>query len=75
MFSKIYCLDLDIPFDSYGSIIASSIKSQLEDWMGTAEVSLLTPEQEQLQMEADLRVIVNVSVLTSSLTRFLRFLF
>jgi hypothetical protein len=61
MFSKIYCLDLDISFHNYGSIVASSIKSQLEDWMGTAEVSLLTPEQEQLQMEADLRVIVNVS--------------
>lgn len=65
VFARVWCLDLDIPYDIYGAQIAQSIRNQLDDWMGTAEISLLTPEQEMEGLEADLRVIVNVRALIS----------
>lgn len=61
IFAKIFCLDVELPYDTYGAQIASSIRSQLDEHMGVAEVSLLTPEQEAARVEGDLRVILNVS--------------
>jgi chromatin structure-remodeling complex subunit SFH1 len=62
IFSRIFCLDLDIPFEPYGLQIAHLIKQQLDEHSGVAEVSLLAPEQEAAGQEADLRVILNLDV-------------
>lgn len=59
IFARIFCLDIDIPFEVYGSQIISLIRAQLDEYSGIADISLLaTPEQE----EADLRCIVNLDV-------------
>lgn len=61
-FAKIFCLDVDIPHETYGTQIAQLIKQQLGEHSGVAEVSLLAPEQEAAGQEADLRVILNLDV-------------
>jgi len=62
IFAKIFCLDVDLPYETYGTQIANAIKSQLDEHMGVAEVSLLTPEQEAAKYEGDLRVMLNLDV-------------
>lgn len=62
VFARIFCLDVDIPFEVYGNQIIQLIKQQLDEHSGVAEVSLLAPEQEAAGQEADLRVILNLDV-------------
>jgi len=66
-FAKIFCLDVDIPHEVYGTQIAQLIKQQLDEHSGVAEVSLLAPEQEAAGQEADLRVILNLDVQINTL--------
>jgi len=62
IFAQVFCLDVDLPVEIYGSQIAQLIRAQLDEFTGVAEVSLLAPEQEAAGQEADLRVIVNLDV-------------
>lgn len=60
LFAAIFCEDLNIPLAPYQEQIASSIKTQVEEFASVAEIPIVSEEQEQEYADADLRVIVNV---------------
>jgi chromatin structure-remodeling complex subunit SFH1 len=62
MFAQTFCDDVGLVSNSYRDHIASSMRAQIEELTGVAEIPLVTPEQETEQVEADLRVVINVSI-------------
>lgn len=61
-FAKIFCDDLDIPA-SYVAEITRQITEQCEEQTGVAEVAVRGEEEEQQDIEKDLRVVLNVRFL------------
>lgn len=59
-FAHVFCDDLGLA-PSYREQISTSIRVQIEELTGVAEVPLSTDEQIVESMESDLRVIINVS--------------
>lgn len=58
-FAKIFCDDLDIPA-SYAAEITKQIIEQCEEQTGVAEIAVRGEEEEQQDVEKDLRVVLNV---------------
>jgi chromatin structure-remodeling complex subunit SFH1 len=66
MFAQTFCDDVGLVSHSYRDQVASSIRAQIDELTGVAEIPLLTPEQEADNAEVDLRVVVNVGIASPS---------
>lgn len=60
LFAQTFCDDVGLVSHSYRDQVASSIRAQIDELTGVAEIPLLTPEQEAENVEMDLRVVINV---------------
>jgi hypothetical protein len=60
-FAGIFCADIGLPeLNPYREKIAQSIRDQIDEQTGVAEVDVIAPELRTQHVEADLRVILNV---------------
>ncbi|GAA5975417.1 hypothetical protein JCM11641_004257 [Rhodosporidiobolus odoratus] len=61
VFARTFCDDLDLPA-SYIEQVTQQISEQISEQAGVAEIALRNEQEEQEQVEKDLRVIVNLDV-------------